>query len=135
MPRKTYRQDRSLSIPAHQKTEDIMNKDQRKVLGDVTKDLMEAKGLIDRIEWSKIQSVLEDAKSTLEAAKETEEEAFENLSDNLKQSERGEKINAAVENLEQAISDIEELLNKVEEVESWSGTLDVIIASIEEAGA
>lgn len=99
-----------------------MNKDRRKAIDAVLKDLEALKVAIAAL------PATDDIQSAIQTIAEEEREYYDNMNENLQGGEKGETAEQAASNLEEAASEAEELgLSDLEE------KIDEIVSKLEAA--
>lgn len=81
-----------------------MNKERRKAIADIGKQLAE------------VQGRMEDIMNDIDALKSEEEEYMENMPENMQGGERYEMAETACDNLDEAYSKLEEVKDGIDEV-------------------
>lgn len=89
-----------------------MNKERRKVLEGLAKDLAELQGKID------------DVKSQVETCRDEEQDYYDNMHENFQNGEKGERAQAAIDAMEECLSSLDETINNIETANEYLGSVE-----------
>jgi len=110
-----------------------MNKEQRKKIEAAVKDLMNAKAVLEKVDWQLVTSAIADAKTTFEGLRDEIQEKFDELGEKAQEGEKGTELSETIEKMEEVVGSCEELEGELEKTEGWPGNLDELITAAEES--